>query len=431
LNRALFKPVKSLPTAFKTSSILQRNSALLLAVLLLSCGHAAKPEPPNPQPVVDLGPFPEPAPKTRDADDAARFLAGMKSKPGSAFADLEQDEGWKTHQKELDAMWGRTESRSLTAMRDFQSKELNNEAIQKSPLFYPFSGPDALMMNVFFPHNSTYVMVGLEPPGTLPTPAQFKKKKDLAAHLAAERKTVNDVLGRSFFITSYMDAQFRGQVTDGLLQPILHLLVRTNHSIVGYRYVKIDETGKVLERDPNEPAAPKTEKTAAEKKAAPKSTNKGVEVDFVDDATNKVHRLYYFSLNLADDHLSNNKAFCDFVPQLKGMTSYFKATSYMTHRPEFSIIRNLVLDGSNTVLQDDSGLPYKLYTDPPWHVQLYGNYDKPIKPFLWLEQKDLRQAYQKNSPKPLNFHIGYGLAQLPSNLLLATKSNTLQKQAMK
>jgi hypothetical protein len=354
-------------------------------------------------------PFPNPAPQSREANDAARFLAGLPGKPGSAFSELENDSAWKVHKAELDKMWSKTESFGLTAMRNFQTQELNGEKVRKSTLFYPFSGPDALMMNVFFPYNSTYVMVGLEPPGTLPSPSQFKKKKSLAEQLAAERNTVNDVLGRSFFITQYMDRQFRGQVTDGLFQPIIHLLVRTNHTILGYRYVRIDDSGKVVEREAVTPTG------------APKVANRGVEVDFVDDTTQAVHRLYYFSTNIADDHLKDNKGFTEFVPQLKGMTTYFKATSYMTHRPEFSIIRNLVLDGSSAILQDDSGLPYKLYTNPPWRVQLYGNYDKPIRPFSWLEQKDLRKAYETTGPKPLNFHIGYGLARLPSNLLLATR----------
>jgi hypothetical protein len=391
---------------FTLNSVFQRTSALLLAVLLLGCGHAAKPEAAAVQEKAVPSPFPAAPAQAREADDAARFLAGLPGKPGSAFADIEKQEAWQSHRKELDRMWGKTETQGLKSMREFQSKELSTDAIKKSTLFYPFSGPDALMMNVFFPNNSTYVMVGLEPPGTLPTPATFSKKKDLAAHLAAERHTVNDVLGRSFFITQYMDQQFRGQVTDGLFQPILHLLVRTNHTIVGYRYVKIDDTGKVVERDPG---------------AEPKVQNRGVEVDFRDDGNNAVHRLFYFSLNLADDHLKDNKGFPAFVPQLGGMTTYFKATSYMTHRPEFSVIRNLVLTGSQAVLQDDSGLPFKLYTDPPWKVQLYGNYHKPIRPFLWLEQKDLRAAYQAGSAKELNFHIGYGVAQLPSNLQLATK----------
>ncbi len=391
-------------------SLFQQKTALLVAVLLLSCGHPAKPDAAEAQPAAEPTPFPAPPPKAREADDAARFLAGLPGKPGSSFAELEKEEAWQVHKAELDRMWGKTESLGLTAMRNFQAKELNTAAIKKSTLFYPFSGPDALMMNVFFPGNSTYVMVGLEPPGTLPTAAQFAKKKSLAAQLAAERNTVNDVLGRSFFITQYMDRQFRGQVTDGLFQPIIHLLVRTNHTLLGYRYVRLDENGKVVER---EPATSPTVKIP----------NRGVEVDFVDDSTQAVHRLYYFSINIADDHLKDNKAFSDFVSQLKGMTTYFKATSYMTHRPEFSIIRNLVLTGSSAVLQDDSGLPYHLYTDPPWKVQLFGNYNKPIRPFLWLEQKDLREAYHTNSPKPLNFHIGYGVAQLPSNMLLAVRND--------
>jgi hypothetical protein len=401
--------VKPERSVLHSKLFIQRKSVIFLAFLLLSCGHAAKPDS-APVPVVTT-PFPDPAPKSREANDAARFLAGLPGNPGSSFAELEKDQAWKVHKTELDRMWSKTESLGLTAMRDFQTKELNSEKVKKSTLFYPFSGPDALMMNVFFPYNSTYVMVGLEPPGTLPTAAQFKKKKSLAEQLAAERNTVNDVLGRSFFITQYMDRQFRGQVTDGLFQPIIHLLVRTNHTILGYRYVRIDDTGKVVEREAVTPPG------------APKVANRGVEVDFVDDGSQAVHRLYYFSTNIADDHLKDNQGFTAFVPQLKGMTTYFKATSYMTHRPEFSIIRNLVLDGSSAVLQDDSGLPYKLYTDPPWHVQLYGDYEVPIRPFKWLEQKDLRTAYQTDKPKPLNFHIGYGLARLPSNLLFATRED--------
>jgi hypothetical protein len=416
LERGVLLPVKSLLN-FQSKSVLQRTVISLLAALALSCGHSSKSDPVAVQAAAEPTPFPDPAPKSREADDAARFLAGLPGKPGSAFADLEKEEAWQIHRAELDKMWGKTESQSLTAMRNFQAKELSSDAIKKSTLFYPFSGPDALMMNVFFPNNSTYVMVGLEPPGTLPTPASFRKKKDLSTQLAAERNTVNDVLGRSFFITQYMDRQFRGQVTDGLFQPIIHLLVRTNHTILGFRYVRIGENGKVVDR----PAVTPPD--------APKMANRGVEVDFVDNSTQAVHRLYYFSTNIADDHLKDNQEFGTFVSQLKGMTTYFKATSYMTHRPEFSIIRDLVLTGSSTILQDDSGLPYKLYTDPPWRVQLYGNYDKPIRPFKWLEQKDLRTAYQTGNPKPLSFHIGYGVAQLPSNLLLASRVEPPSTQA--
>jgi len=43
------------------------------------------------------------------------------------------------------------------------------------------------------------------------------------------------------------------------------------------------------------------------------------------------------------------------------VTSYFKATSYMTHKAQFSMIRDQVLAKSDAILQDDSGIPYRFF----------------------------------------------------------------------
>ena len=118
------------------------------------------------------------------------------------------------------------------AIRAFQKLDLG--AIAGAQVFYPFSGPDALMVTKFFPQSPAYVMVGLEPVGTLPTPTQLERT-DLGEYLPKIRLTVASELVRSFFITRQMDGQFRGQVTDGLFEPILELLVRTNHAVLGYR----------------------------------------------------------------------------------------------------------------------------------------------------------------------------------------------------
>ena len=279
----------------------QSKATLVLAALLLSCGHPAKTE----QPAAVKAPsiFPDPAPHSREANDAARFLAGLPGSEGSAFHQLEQQDAWKLHRKELDRMWSRSESETINAIRDFQTKELNDASIRNSLIFYPFSGPDALMVNTFFPNNTTYVMVGLEPPGTLPTPKQFGKK-NLAVSLGEQRTSVNDVLGKSFFITRQMDRQFRGQVTDGLFQPIVHLLVRTNHTILGFRYVQLSDDGKVIERSATGPSTTKV-------------PNRGVEVDFTSQGSETVRRLFYFSINISDEKLKDNQAFGTFVGNLK------------------------------------------------------------------------------------------------------------------
>ena len=169
-----------------------------------------------------------------------------------------------------------------------------------------------------------------------------------------------------------MDRQFRGQVTDGLILPILELLVRSNHTVLGFRYVRLDDAGKVIER-------------AADYKAPGKIGDKGVEIDFRSDDDQSIHKLMYFSVNLSDTGLRENQAFLAFLGSLKGTATLLKATSYMTHKQEFSMIRERVLAKSIAVLQDDSGIPYRFFTAPPWTVQLYGAYDRPYGSFRWFE----------------------------------------------
>jgi hypothetical protein len=310
-------------------------------------------------------------------------------------------------------MWSPVETKWLPNMTEFQRTELSGPPIKDSVIFYPFSGPDILVLTIFFPNNANSVMVALEPAGALPDRALIEKS-GAAHYLAGIREAVYSELHRSFFITREMDRNFRGEVTDGLLPPILLLLSRSRHTILDCRYVRLDEQGNVIER-------------ALDYKAPGNIGNKGVEIEYASDVDGSVHKLYYFSVNLDDDHLKPNKPFLAYLSGLKGMTTYFKATSYMTHQKGFSLVCDEVLAGSAAVLQDDSGIPYKYFLASPWKVQLYGDYEKPYEPFEYREQPDLRAAYKSSKPKPLNFRIGYGFSTIPSNLLLATRAGSVSK----
>src|ERR1035441_7850773 len=314
---------------------------LAFGLLAVSCNHPPK----KVVEIVSPDPFSVATSRDRYADDLGRFLAGLPARTGSPFSELEKQPAWIKHRHELDRDWSRIEEASLPAMRAFQKQELGATPIVKSPVFYPFSGPDALMVTVFFPDNPVYVMVGLEPAGTLPPPRQIERR-NLDEYLACIRATVASELGRSFFVTRQMDRQFRGQVVDGLFLPILELLVRSHHTILGFRYVRLDDAGQVIERP-------------AGYQAPGKIGNKGLEIDFRRDDDQSVHKLLYFSVNLSDQRLRENQPFLAFLASMKGSATLLKATSYMVHKQEFSIIRERVLSGSVAVLQDDSGIPYR------------------------------------------------------------------------
>lgn len=392
---------------------ISKYSALLMfTAVLLGCHPTAKVAAESdagtekasaPQPAMP----PDTVPQDRAVDDTARFLAGMPGNPGSAFQDLEQDAAWLEHQKSMDAAWAKADTRLIRGLRQFQQSELADPAIDRNVLFYPFSGPDSLTATLCFPHSADYVMVALEPAGTLP--ARDKLNGDtVPRYLDGVRTTVASVLGKSFFVTREMDHELRGQVTDGLLVPTLLLLVRTGHTMLGMRYVRIDEDGKIVERPGGVPV-----------QAA--YANKGFEIQFRTDSDQSVHRLYYFSLNLENKRVKANKGFLQFEQSLPVHDTMLKATSYMTHHPDFSVIRDLVLDHSAAVFQDDSGVPYHFFTTAQWNVQLYGEYTKPYGSFAFLEQADLRKAYQTPGVKPLALRLGYGFGKVASNLLLAKR----------
>ena len=348
----------------------------------------------------------DPTPIERGADDAARFLAGLPGKEGSPFKELENQEAWKTHSNQLNAQWSNLEATNFPGMRAFQKRELGSESITKSVLFYPFGGPDSVTATMLFPDNANSVLVSLEPTGTLPTPKALAAKP-LGPELGAVRETLESVLRRSFFITREMDRQFRGQITDGLLPPILELLVRNGNTVRGIRMVRLDDEGRIVTRPVGYKSNAKIE-------------NRGVEIEFERDANKTIHKMYYFSVNLSDERMKQNKPFRTFLSRIEGMTTFLKSTSYMPHKEGFTEITGEILKLSQTVLQDDSGLPYKCFA-AGWDVQLYGDYDKPYGSFHYLAQKDLKEAYQTLKPKPLGFRIGYGYSKVPSNLLMARR----------
>jgi hypothetical protein len=386
-----------------------RGLAVCLLISLWSCQH--------PAPIVvasESHTKPDVVPHQRDADDVARFTAGLPGTAGSPFAGLESSDAWKEHRRLLDEAWHKTEGSLISGLQQFQQQEVSAAIPPATPVFYPFGGPDALTPILCFPQSPTYVMVALEPAGTLPTLSQIEKK-GVPKYLAEMRNTVDSELSRSFFVTRQMDREFRGQVTDGLLLPILHLLVRRHNTILGFRYVRLDDRGQIIDR-------------TTDYKAPTRYGNKGFEVEFQTDSESATHKLYYFSVNLSDERLNENQPFQTYLTALKGSVTLLKATSYMTHKKEFSLIRDQILANSSAVLQDDSGIPYRYFQTAAWKVQLYGDYQRPYGSFRWLEQPDLRQAYSSAGTKPLSVRVGYGYAKIASNLLLAKQANLIARR---
>ncbi len=75
----------------------------------------------------------------------------------------------------------------------------------------------------------------------------------------------------------------------------------------------------------------------------------------------------------------------------------------------FSIIRNICLAKSKSILQDDTGIAFRYVDKSKWNYKLYGSYIKPVDDFSGVWQDDLSATYKKDSAnvKKLAFSLGY------------------------
>lgn len=367
---------------------------LLVLVLTQACGqHAQTQDPPKAKAGVSLA-----------ANDTALFMAGLRGRPDGPYSKLEETEAWRAYAKEFDAIWGNLEKGQFTKVDEFQKRELAPVKTESSFVFYPLSGPDVLYANRFFPDARLFVFAGLEPVGNLRSPDTYRPET-IDRDTKLWRMGVSSIIERSFFVTSEMDQQFRGKVTDGLLPMIVLLLARSGHTIEDVRYHHLTEDGKLVDETPG--TNPRKHET--------------VEVQYRRGTDPTIRTVYYFSRDLAAG-FENNPAFSRFLISLGTPDTLVKSGSFLLHWQMCKALRQFILDRSNMILQDDTGVPYGYFRNAGWEVRLFGQYSRPDKPFTNQYQKDLAAAFEDPAKvRKLGFPLGYGAKRRPSSMILAMR----------
>jgi len=347
----------------------------------------------------------------RELNDMARYIAGMEIASGSNLDPaLLNNSDWKSYAKSLNAEWAKLDSVHLKVMKIWVDKELTN--LNTKALFYPFAGADMLNAYTLFPNAKNYYMVGLEPVGTPPDFAKINKAKDLQHYFTTVHQSLSSIINFSFFRTKSMAVEFHQSDVNGTLHVLLLFLERTGNSITGIQPVAVNEKGELT----------KYASFADAKKDTLK--NKGAEIDFI-SADSTEHSVIYFSINLSNEAFPKNTGFKTFIKNQGADVTYIKSASYLMHKAYFSDVRSTILSGSRAILQDDSGIPWKLFNDSTRNVTLYGAYTGTIDIFPRDFQKDLDDAYKKepskSKVKDLPFGIGYKYIKGTSNLMLSVR----------
>ena len=189
-------------------------------------------------------------------------------------------------------------------------------------------------------------------------------------------------------------------------------LARTGKTIHEVTYVGLDKDGNVLTPDD---AGDKAGRAAHR---LPPTAAPGIRIVF-SDGNGPKQTLYYFGTNIADGSIEHS-GFLAFCKKLGTADSFIKSASYLLHTGGFNKVRNMLLDQSATILQDDSGIPLAYFDPKQWRFQPFGHYVGPLNIFGAKYQERMVALFAR-SAVPLDFGIGYRWRKNESNLLLATR----------
>lgn len=348
----------------------------------------------------------KPAEPEVEIDQAATarafIMAGVELDNKADYDSILNSPEVQTHYKEFNEGWANLETTRLSKIRTWREEELAKFNNEPHNLFYPFSGPDFLNAYEFFPNCDNYLMFGLEPDGKLEDIQNLPP-----GYLKQIRSALAEIFQRNYFITSYMSGDLWGK---GVL-PLLNIfLARTNNQIVDIKrfYLERDGDGTPQLFD-------------LEDEETGKGKLSGIMVEFLNKGKSKSQKIYYFGTDVADDKMQQKMGLVKFIRSFDNKMTFIKSASYILFNENFKITRDLVLE-TQMVLQDDTGVPYRVYKEKGWNVQLYGKYARPVADFQsYTYQSDLKQAFDEaTNVKTLNFTYGYHWKTDNSSVLLST-----------
>lgn len=345
-----------------------------------------------------------PAQAAPNVNDTARYLAGLKPAESSPLAQLTRERTWGSHARVLNGAWNRLEKRQLGKIRAWSKRHLTANS---KLMLYMFSGPDFLYADAFYPNAGTYVLSALEPVGRIPDLTRLSPGSR-AGGLIQLRASLQSVLNFSFFITRKMKVNLRQTAINGTLPVLYTFLARSGKTVHDVELVTLNRNGTA----------------AARAKSRPKGSSPGVKITFSDKAGRR-KTLYYFQTDLSN-HGLRNSGFKKFIESLGPADSLIKSASYLPHSGNFTAARNLALDRSKTIVQDDSGVPIRFFKAGDWKLTPFGRYFGPISIFSQYYQSHARRLFAKGRRQPIDFGIGYRWRTHETNVLLAQRKSEIR-----
>ena len=333
--------------------------------------------------------------------EQARFLAGLPLSPESELAPLQAQSYYLEHRQEYGRTWERFMREHFGPKRQWALSEVATLAPARKTLYYLFSGPDLINAVALFPAAEVFILVALEPLGQVPPPESLEDAA-IALGLANLRQATETTLNFSYFITQEMRSKLEQSAFRGVLPILYAFAARAGLQVDRVESVRVDEDARLRDSGVG--------------------GTLGWRLTLSEPGSLRSRTLYYFRGDLSNVGLrGGTSGLLRWLQSQPRGAAYLKAASYLLHENHFSVARDFLLNHSDVLLQDDSGIPLRFFSPEQWQLYFFGTYTRPIELFQNRLQPELQRAYATEPIRPLPFGTGYMFRPGESNLLLAVR----------
>jgi hypothetical protein len=266
---------------------------------------------------------------------------------------------------------------------------------------YPFGGGDLVTALATFPDAREITTISLEPAGDI-RPIDRLPPAKLAHELAVHRSHLERLFEKAHSRTDNLEKESQTDLPGEIVFDLAALVVHGDEP-VSLRYFKLRPDGSAAYLTQADLDA------QAHHPAALRDLFQNAELRFRSGTDGPVVVLRHIAFNLDDAHLKADGSLLAHLSAKGKVAAMTKAASHLLWNDHFSSIRGWLIDHTDWMISDSTGIPPR-YAQPAGYAQdTYGTFDGPALFGLYdkRDAEDLKRLFKSEPTRDLAFRYGY------------------------
>ena len=284
---------------------------------------------------------------------------------------------------------------------------------------YPFGGGDMVTALATFPDASEITTISLEPAGDI-RPMDKLAPERLTHELAVHRAHLERLFAKAHSRTDNLEKESQTDLPGEIVFDLAALVVHGAEP-VSLRYFKLGPDGTPIYLTQADVDA------QAHHPVATRELFQNAELRFREGKDGPVRILRHMAFNLDDAHLKADPSLLAHLSAKGKVAAMTKAASHLLWNDHFSSIRGWLIDHTDWMISDSTGIPPR-YAQPAGYVQdTYGTFDGPALFGLYdrRDAEDLKHLFKSEPVRELAFRYGYPDQAGHAHLLVTRRPGVL------